>query len=952
MFALSELTALPEWQGGCYKLLKPWWEVFMEYLVVLMLMVSVLAGTLLLSRDGVVCLPVDPHHAPSLNHSSPHLPESMPPHHQPSPESRQGPLPANQDRNHASRPPPPPPVPQTAAAPPHQAPPPRGRRTHLDYQQYVYVAQVCYHEALPWYSRFFPYLALLQSLVLLASGCFWFRFPRTSARIEHFLVILGKCCESPWTSRALSLAARLDGARGWAEEGGGTVGVVAGGAGPKPPPPPPPSSSTPASRSPSIAGRSSLDSGTDSPLLVRSGSASASAHVTPPSPCPSALSRSSSLSSGSFSPSSPSPCAPQHAPPARDAPPQASSLDRSDGEQARALFERVRRFRAHCESSDIIYKVYLAQTVFKVLKFVLIVSYTVPLLGSISFSHVCEPQAHALTGYSAFLCTHSLASTLRKLLLAYLGLLVLFGLLGLYTLCWICHRSLRQYSFQRVRDLGSLQDVPDLCNDLAFLLHMADQYDPLLSRRLSVFLSPVSETQLLEESLERRWDAARLRAAVTSDPHGHAQLQLVALPRLPHALFSLSHLEVLKLELIANAKLPAQVSHMTSLRELHLYHCPAAVEPGALAVLQERLEALHLTFTQAAEIPSWVYALRGLQELHLTGRVGGEGGAGGGAGGRAGGGAGRGWALGSLRQLRHLRTLVLRGALLQRVPGELAEVAGSLLRLEVHNEGARLLALTGLRRLAGLAELSLQGCQLESLPSALLALGGLRGLDLRHNALRTLEGLLGLQHLRRLACLQLAHNRVLALPASVGMLRALELLDLSHNRLQTLPPALFTLPRLRCLLLAANLLEDLPAEVAALTQLAELDLSANKLESLPPALPARLRTLDLAHNSLGGLPAGLGALGELSRLDVRGNSLEALPAELGACAGLRGGGLLAEDWLLLSLPAHVRESLRQPDSAAGAAAATATDARSRPNSRPNSDSPPSTTRELHRSGVR
>lgn len=356
-------------------------------------------------------------------------------------------------------------------------------------------------------------------------------------------------------------------------------------------------------------------------------------------------------------------------------------------------------------------------------------------------------------------------------------------------------------------------------------------------------------------------------------------------------------------------------------RELHLYHCPAAVEPGALTVLQERLEALHLTFTQASEIPGWAYTLRGLQELHLSGRVCGEAG--------AGGGAGRGWALGSLRQLRHLRTLVLRGALLQRVPGELADVAGSLARLEVHNEGARLLALTGLRRLAGLAELSLQGCQLECLPSAFLALGGLRSLDLSHNALRTLEGLLGLQHLRRLATLRLPHNRVLALPSSVGMLRALELLDLGHNRLQRLPAALFTLPRLRCLLVAGNLLEDLPAEVAALTLLAELDLSANKLETLPAALPKRLRTLDVSHNSLGALPAGLGALGELSRLDVRGNSLEALPVELGACAGLRGGGLLAESWLLLSLPAHVRELLRQPDPPAGA---VTTETRSRPNS--------------------
>ncbi|XP_073799966.1 volume-regulated anion channel subunit LRRC8D isoform X3 [Danio rerio] len=442
-------------------------------------------------------------------------------------------------------------------------------------------------------------------------------------------------------------------------------------------------------------------------------------------------------------------------------------------------------------------------------------------------------------------------------------------------------------------------DAPDLHNDLAFLLHMADQYDPLLAQRLSVFLSPVSETRLLQESVERRWGAERLRAITSSDQQGRSVLQLVALPHLPPALFSFSTLQVLKLELIADAKLTAQITNMSALRELHLYHCSASVDPGALQFLQEHLEVLHLTFTTASEIPGWIYSLRGLQELQLTGRLGSEGG------------MGRGWTLGSLRQLRHLRVLVLRGTL-QKVPAELSELAGSLLKLEIHNEGTRLLVLTGLRRVPGLTELHLQGCQLERLPSALLALSGLRSLDLQHNSLRTLEELLGLQHLRRLSCLRLAHNQVLSLPASVGVLRALELLDLAYNQLQTLPSALFTLHRLRRLLLAGNLLQDLPADIAALRLLNELDLSANKLERLPAELfvgCVELRVLNVANNSLCCLPAGVSALTLLSRLDVRGNSLEVLPLELGCCSGLRGGGLLTEGWLMHTLPPQVRDAL-------------------------------------------
>uniref|UniRef100_A0A3P9B116 Si:ch211-106h11.1 n=1 Tax=Maylandia zebra TaxID=106582 RepID=A0A3P9B116_9CICH len=805
MFSLSELAPLNQHQNRS-KLLKPWWEVFMDYLVVLMLMTSVLACTEQLSRDRVVCIPLD-----STTNTSDHSHSKS---------ANVGLSPSSQPQIHHAH-----------KIGPNLHSAPRGRRTHLVYQQYIYISQVCYHEALPLSSHFFPYMALLQSLVLVASGSFWLHFPHTSSRIEQFLSILAKCCESPWTSQALSHA-RID-----------------------------------------------------------------SAFATPPSPCPSTLSCNSTVSCVSLDSreqlpsSSPSVMADSHS--------QVISLDKSDGEQARALFERVRKFRSHCESSAVICKVYLAQTVFKLLIVTLIMSYTVPLLGSLSFNHTCHPEERALVGYATFECIHVLSSLLRKLLAAYLTLLGLYGLLNFYTLTWILSSSLQQYSFHSLKELSSLRDFPDLKNDLAFLIHMLDQYDPLLVQRLFVFLSPVSESRLLEESLERRWGEEKLHAMISVDADGRSRLQLVALPRLPPALFTLSQLQVLKLELIADTRFTAHMTSMTSLRELHLYHCTATVDPSALAFLQERLEVLQLTFTQASEIPSWVLSLRGLHELHLSGRLGSDGG------------VGRSWALGSLRQLRHLRVLVIRG-MLQRIPGELCEVASSLVRLEIQNEGTRLLVLMGLKRMVYLTELHLQDCQLERLPSALLALTNLRVLDLQHNNLRTLEELLSLAHLRRLSCLRLAYNRVLVLPASVGVLRGLELLDLSNNQLQSIPPALFTLRRLRRLLLAGNLLEELPAEVKALQLLTELDLSGNRLERLPTELfncCLELRTLNMSHNSLSFLPREIAALSQLCRLDLRSNNLEELPAELGCCSGLHGGGLLVENWLFLSLPPHVRDFL-------------------------------------------
>lgn len=172
-------------------------------------------------------------------------------------------------------------------------------------------------------------MALLQSLVLVASGSFWLHFPHTSARIEHFLTILAKCCESPWTSQALSHAALQENFQEKEVE--------------RRPSQPPPSSSSPSVTRMRL---SSVDSGTDSPLLKRSDSASS---AIPPYPCPSTHSCLYARSSAHFPSSKP--------PVVVDSPRQVITLDKSDGEQARALFEKVRKFRSHCENSAVIYKV-------------------------------------------------------------------------------------------------------------------------------------------------------------------------------------------------------------------------------------------------------------------------------------------------------------------------------------------------------------------------------------------------------------------------------------------------------------------------------------------------------------------------------------------------------------------------------------------------------------------
>lgn len=95
---------------------------------------------------------------------------------------------------------------------------------------------------------------------------------------------------------------------------------------------------------------------------------------------------------------------------------------------------------------------------------------------------------------------------------------------------------------------------------------MLDEYDPLLALRLAIFLCPVGENRLLGEDLDRCWGEERLRAITSKDVEGYSKLQLVALHRLPPAVFTLNRLHILQLKHIKEAKFTAHVVNMTFLR--------------------------------------------------------------------------------------------------------------------------------------------------------------------------------------------------------------------------------------------------------------------------------------------------------------------------------------------------------------------------------------------------
>ncbi|XP_067846003.1 volume-regulated anion channel subunit LRRC8D-like [Heptranchias perlo] len=844
MFTLTEVASLNDIQAT-YRILKPWWDVFMDYLAIVMLMVAIFAGTMQLTKDQVVCLP-----EPQLDERS-ETQRSV--SESPTKFSEASAIPdlesttsSRGSRNHANEganvfafgsvPTITVDLPDDVDHPVQRGPLNFGRPTNLEFQQYIFINQMCYHVALPWYSKYFPYLALIHTLILMVSSNFWFKYPKTSSKIEHFVSILGKCFESPWTTKALSETACEDSEENKQRFKTSVAKHLSTGSEEESP-----SSSTP------MISRTGPKFSAEKPVIEV---------------------------------------------------PSMTILDKKDGEQAKALFEKVRKFRAHVEDSDLIYKLYVVQTVIKTVKLMFILCYTLTFVTSISFDHVCRPDIEHLTGYTQFYCTHNMAFMLRKLLISYIALICVYGLVCIYTLFWLFRRPLKEYSFEKVREESSFSDIPDVKNDFAFLLHMVDQYDQLYSKRFGVFLSEVSENKLRELSLNHEWTYEKLKQHVSRNPLDKQELHLFMLSGVPDAVFDMTELEVLKLELIPEAKIPAKISQMTNLQELHLYHCPAKVEQTAFSFLRDHLRYLHIKFTDVAEIPTWVYLLKNLRELYLVGNLNSE--------------NNKMIALESLRELKHLKILHLKSNL-TKVPSNITDVAPHLTALLVHNDGTKLLVLNSLKKMINLTELELQNCELERIPHAIFSLTNLQELDLKANNIRTIEEVISFQHLKRLTCLKLWYNKIITIPSSISLVKNLELLYLSQNKLESLPAALFTLQKLRYLDVSHNSIAIIPAEITSLQNLQFFGVTGNRVEILPKQVfkCTKLRVLNVGQNCITSISEKVGQLVQLMQLEVKGNCLDRLPAELGHCRLLKRSGLVVEDHLFDTLPSEVKDLFNQ-----------------------------------------
>ncbi|XP_035598449.2 volume-regulated anion channel subunit LRRC8B-like [Oncorhynchus keta] len=782
MLSEGELKDFAQGQSLC-RVLQPWWDVFSHYLSIMMFSIGTLGGTLQVTLRKIVCVPcqmTSDDFCVVFNLRGTTL------------------------RNAT-----------TEASFPLL---PKGLYK-LDLQQYAYVDAVCYEKQLHWFAKFFPYIVMLETLALVIISNLWFKYPSTSSRLMHFVSILHKCCDSPWTTRALSETV--------AEQVGAQPSM--------------------SMCSPALQASSTSDCRSRRPMGTEF----------------------------------------------------LSVLDKKEGEQAKAIFEKVKKLKVHVEDKDIIYHLYMRQIVTKIVFLLFTLAYIPYAASHILFDVDCVVDSQAaLMPFQPFHCVHSLATIFWLLSLVYTVLMVIYSLTCFYSFWWMMRNSLREYSFDSVREESSYSDIPDVKNDFAFILHLLDQYNPLFSKRFAVFLSEVSEKKLRQLNLNYMWPLEKLTQKVMRNAQDQIELHLMLLSGIPEAVFDIRELEVLKLQLIPDPRLTQKLTQLGNLREIWLDHSPATVDLMALGFLSENLRILRMKFTEVEQAPWWVFSLRNLTELYLYGDM-----------------FNRDTTfVNSLPKLKNLKVLFIK-CTITAMPKAITNSIPSIQKLSVDNEGTQLSVLQSLKMMSQLTCLELPNCDLQRIPSPIFSLKNLQEIDLKGNNLKTIEEIVSFQHLPKLSVLKLKYNSITDIPVHVGVLGNLEQLHLGHNLISCMPPQLFLCSRLCLLDLSHNKLSAIPIEIQELKRLQLLNVSNNNIDHLPEGMfqCKTLQSLLLGHNNLSVVPQQVGELTNLVVLDLRGNQLESLPAELEECHSLMPSGLLVEEGLLNSLPPSVKEGFQGPD---------------------------------------
>jgi Leucine-rich repeat (LRR) protein len=326
---------------------------------------------------------------------------------------------------------------------------------------------------------------------------------------------------------------------------------------------------------------------------------------------------------------------------------------------------------------------------------------------------------------------------------------------------------------------------------------------------------------MTENDVLAKIEAAKEQVAKRLDL-SHNQLQL-----LPESIWSLTHLESLKLQGQLLERLPDSIGNLTGLKKLDLAYNRLSSLPESIGRLDQLVE-LNLGSNRLESLPESIGGLTQLKTLEAAGNR-------------------LQSLLDSIGNLIQLTHIALDGNQLRTLP----ESIGNLTKLK---------------------RILLRVNQLETLPDSIRNLLQLERILLSINRLRALPD--SLFNLPVLASIEVNGNQLESLPENIGNLTTLESLDVSNNRLQALPESICELKQVSTLNFSNNHLQFLPKNFGQIKgRKLNLNLSNNpSLTSLPDGI--KVVYLDISGCNLKQLPDTLQVW---RRLDIGDTGLQALP---------------------------------------------------------------------------
>lgn len=178
MFPVEKLSQF-ESTNASYRILKPWWDVFTDYLSAVMLIIALSAGAMQVLQGNLICLPAAECNLNKVAHNS-----------------RNGSIPVSTSVLRKNR----------SFCQKYYAWATKDSRMTVtaltkleDRRQYDFVDAKCGQEAVHLFASYVPFILFLQAVILVIVDNFWLKFPKTSSTMDHFVKLVLECFNSPGT---------------------------------------------------------------------------------------------------------------------------------------------------------------------------------------------------------------------------------------------------------------------------------------------------------------------------------------------------------------------------------------------------------------------------------------------------------------------------------------------------------------------------------------------------------------------------------------------------------------------------------------------------------------------------------------------------------------------------------------------------------------------------------